>query len=611
MKTKKIRRWLLAALSVLLVAVLMCLGWNYDAISHRLAPLWEMARSKITPAVIFPLLMKCGLFSFLTGLVTRWLQNRKDRFLDGRVDYRLQKDYVLVVGYDFQVKPLIKKLLDSDENLTALLMTDRDVRSIRLEMSTELTKEEEKRVLFMRRDLSRSEAYAKLRIRGAKAIYMMGDEGVPCRDGIILQASKVIADKVRAEVKSENITMDGAASKHSDAQFPPLKVYLQFDDPGFYSQMCSERLPMDPAAIEIKDEGGKVKEEAIDPKTVLFDLEVFNYYDSWVWRCWSEKDSSDDDAKYLPLRFKPDAERVELFVIGSGRAAKAVAYAAVTLMNYGNDSRKCRLTVISDNALEILPSDEVIAGLPELEVADLPMRELNRSGAARMLAALSAERTAVTIAIVEDAPERSVKTYMGLPFELRSSNDVSVLMWMGAQSRSLPDKGVIVGSGGSTPQVRYFGMSDRLPWYGSGRQAAGIEVCYYYSIQGRLPAGVDPNLTSAAIRMWDADAALSVWNKSWRWGKCSSINSAGSYKEKAAIIGQHDLTPELQLRLLKAEHNRWWAERLLANWRVGARDNVRRRHPNLVPFEELDEPTKDIDKINIAAMARQGFVKAP
>ena len=75
-----------------------------------------------------------------------------------------------------------------------------------------------------------------------------------------------------------------------------------------------------------------------------------------------------------------------------------------------------------------------------------------------------------------------------------------------------------------------------------------------------------------------------------------------------SIICGRAMTPELQLKLLKAEHNRWWSERLLGDWWLGARDNERRLHPNLVPFEELDDFTKDIDKLCIAAMAQQGFI---
>ncbi len=61
---------------------------------------------------------------------------------------------------------------------------------------------------------------------------------------------------------------------------------------------------------------------------------------------------------------------------------------------------------------------------------------------------------------------------------------------------------------------------------------------------------------------------------------------------------------------MHAEHNRWWTERILAGWIPGERDNAKFIHNNMVPFDELDAETADIDKINIAAMARHGFLKA-
>lgn len=151
-------------------------------------------------------------------------------------------------------------------------------------------------------------------------------------------------------------------------------------------------------------------------------------------------------------------------------------------------------------------------------------------------------------------------------------------------------------------------MTDCLPWLDSTRSAIGADVNYYYSVHKQLPLGIDTSLINVAKKLWDEEVAASEWKGSKRWKKWSSINSSGSFKEKTTLIAGRKLTPELQFKLLKAEHNRWWAERLLSDWRVGVRDDSRRIHPNLVLFEELDEPTKDIDKICIAAMARQGFI---
>jgi hypothetical protein len=286
---------------------------------------------------------------------------------------------------------------------------------------------------------------------------------------------------------------------------------------------------------------------------------------------------------------------------------KPVVDSAITLMNYGNDTKKCYLSVVSDRAYDVLPPTDAINELPELEIKEYKMSELNRSVAEHMRRAVSDEKTAVTIVILEDDPVTVNKTYLSLPFTVRSS-DVSVLLWMEMHSKRVTSKKLIKVDGDVT-RIRYFGMSDILPWIESNRHEVGADVNFYYDMHQRLPKGVDTSLTEKAKKIWDSKAAFESWNCSKRWGKCSSISSAGSFKEKAAIIEGKSLTSDLQLTLLKSEHNRWWAERLLGDWRVGKRDNAKRLHPNLVPFDELDDFTKDIDKINIAAMARQGFIE--
>lgn len=645
------KRKILICVIVAIVIGLVTVGVSTDVLAEKVLPVLKKVVMVIPirywAGFLFRIIMLTGLMGYVTKVVGAW----KERSLNGEIEYDLEKNYSLVVGYDFQTRALIKRLLDKSSvavwkpknkmiakcvatfrwlsgscvamfrwmlalppDNCVLLITDRDVRKIRAEMATELTKEECKRLLYMRRDLASANTYAGLRIRGARAIYLMGDEGAPGRDGIMLQASKAIAEKVAADIKAENDALpkgqQGAASNSREKSCTPVKAYLQFDDPEFYSQMCSERLPMDPETYpgdyKDKDKRGKVI-----PETVLFDIDVFNYYDSWVWKCWSEKDSADGGSPYLPLRFKKDAERVELFVIGSGKAMKAVVYSAITLMNYGDDTRHCRMTVVSDRSSDILPTADVLDSLPELETFEYSSRDLKVTVAAKMLEAVADEKRAVTIVIAEDAPEKSVRTYMRLPFAVRCCGNVSVLMWMGAQTRSLPDKSLVVGDGDHKPHLRYFGMTDCLPWYGSNRQRLGVAVQYYYSDcygDKRMPNGTDTTLIAAAKSLWNEDKAAKDWTGTTRWGKWSSASSASSFKEKMAIICGSAMTSELQLKLLKAEHNRWWSERLLGDWRLGARDNVRRLHPNLVPFEELDDFTKDIDKLCIAAMAQQGFI---
>ena len=574
------KRKIIISAIIAIVVGLVIVGFSTGVLTGTVFPMLKKAAMAVPPKMWIGLLFKFLILTGLMGYITKTVNARKERFLNGEVDYRLDNNYSLIIGYDFQARPLIKRLLSNTADARVLLITDRNVRAIRAEMNTELTKKESSRLMYMRRDLALLGTYSGLRIRGANAVYILGDEGVSGRDGIVLRASDMLA----AKAESEPLT-------GSDV---PVKAYLQFEDPGIYSQMCSQKLSMDR-----KDQNGNA----------LFDLEVFNYYDSWVWKCWSEKDSADGDTPYLPLRYKAEAERVELFVIGSGKATRAVVYSAITLMNYGEDARHCRMTVVSDRSSEILPPDDVVNALPELEIAEYSSRDLNRKVSAKMLEVAAEEKTAVTIVIVEDAPEKVVKTYLGLPFALRNK-EISVLLWMGSQSRNIPEKSLIQVVGDRT-KLRYFGMTDCPPWYGSDRLKLGVAVQYYYSEcydDKRMPKGTDVALIAAAKSLWNEEKANKDWNGMERWRKWSSASSASSFKEKTAIICGRAMTSELQLKLLKAEHNRWWSERLLGDWRLGVRDNERRLHPNLVPFEELDDFTKDIDKLCIAAMAQQGFI---
>ncbi len=50
-------------------------------------------------------------------------------------------------------------------------------------------------------------------------------------------------------------------------------------------------------------------------------------------------------------------------------------------------------------------------------------------------------------------------------------------------------------------------------------------------------------------------------------------------------------------RLARREHERWIAQRTAAGWAYGeVRDDARRRHPDLVPWEDLDESARDKDR---------------
>jgi len=106
----------------------------------------------------------------------------------------------------------------------------------------------------------------------------------------------------------------------------------------------------------------------------------------------------------------------------------------------------------------------------------------------------------------------------------------------------------------------------------------------------------------------EAKASMVIWSKLSEEYKESNRSQAAHIDIKLRSIGcercpkddsraEFDFTKdrEMILKLAKMEHLRWNADRWLAGWKLGERDDTSKRHPNLVPWEELDQGTKDYD----------------
>ncbi|MBU4263129.1 MAG: Ryanodine receptor Ryr [Proteobacteria bacterium] len=66
--------------------------------------------------------------------------------------------------------------------------------------------------------------------------------------------------------------------------------------------------------------------------------------------------------------------------------------------------------------------------------------------------------------------------------------------------------------------------------------------------------------------------------------------------------------------IARVNHDRWAAERIFQGWRYGEeRDDARKLHPDLVPYELLSEAEKRIDvegaKAIIAELIRLGILR--
>jgi hypothetical protein len=53
------------------------------------------------------------------------------------------------------------------------------------------------------------------------------------------------------------------------------------------------------------------------------------------------------------------------------------------------------------------------------------------------------------------------------------------------------------------------------------------------------------------------------------------------------------------------EHDRWWADRSLDGWNYAAdRDDKRKLHTDMVPYQKLNEATRQKDRDNVKTMIR-------
>jgi len=73
-----------------------------------------------------------------------------------------------------------------------------------------------------------------------------------------------------------------------------------------------------------------------------------------------------------------------------------------------------------------------------------------------------------------------------------------------------------------------------------------------------------------------------------------------SYSPEPIDTSDVELSPsvrELTEKLAKNAHDVWASGRLREGWRYGPkRDDARKTHPGLVPYEELDESEKEYDR---------------
>lgn len=146
--------------------------------------------------------------------------------------------------------------------------------------------------------------------------------------------------------------------------------------------------------------------------------------------------------------------------------------------------------------------------------------------------------------------------------------------------------------------------------FGSGGDELAAVIHAYYR-DSVLAQGSDPDESPSSLPWEQLDETF----------RESSRHQADHAGMKLASIGCHAVpmegtellamsVPEVE-RLARIEHDRWIADRAIAGWQYGPeRDNERRMHPEMKPYDQLTAAMKDLDRYAVrllpVLMARQG-----
>ena len=78
-----------------------------------------------------------------------------------------------------------------------------------------------------------------------------------------------------------------------------------------------------------------------------------------------------------------------------------------------------------------------------------------------------------------------------------------------------------------------------------------------------------------------------------------------SYRPSPIDVSNIELSPELTTlteRLSENAHENWATTRMAQGWTYGdSRDDTQKQHPCLIPYDQLPESEKDLDRVTVVS----------
>jgi len=320
----------------------------------------------------------------------------------------------------------------------------------------------------------------------------------------------------------------------------------------------------------------------------VFDASIINIYDTAA-RVVMEKYPPDRYARYI----KPIAEAVRIIIIGFGKMGESIVKQAARIGHY-YEWRKLEVTVVDRNAKGFEEKFFAVYGdgktpnsfiVPDIHVQFVERDPECLVNIDEIIGQNNNKPAIVYIAMENDAIGASLSLRVrnmldtdDIPIVICMQSSLSELM-EGQSAHSISDR-----------NIHSFNILDWACGYSVLMDEVTDELARtihsaYVNTQMPFVTWKELNEDMKDANRWQADH-LSI-----------KLRAIGCDGDDLSPLDKAERNPEVFERLSEMEHRRWMAERLMDGWRYGTeRDNSRKIHNLIVPYEQLSDAEKNKDK---------------
>lgn len=543
----------------------------------------------------------------LTAGLTKTIDAQINVVLRGRKIYRHICDHFVIIGYNRYATQILKQLL-ADNKSYAIIMTTRNPIEIREALSNELDKDIVKRVVIYAGDALLKEMVAKLNLCYSKKLYLLDESDKHCSQ------------------YTRNLSVLKNIVDESANRSVPLEVYMQVNNSLAYNLLQRVDIPND----FFKRNGVNV-----------IDFRPFNIYENWARLLWSFhvlKDA-DNNPIYEPLDFEPledTNKHVHLVISNFNSMGRALLLEALRLCHYPNFNEQAKknktiITIFDSKWQEKegiffaqYPKDR-LEQITDIGI-DFQNMDINSLSARTQIEKWSQDTNKLlTIAICDKEADIAMTNSLNLPEKVLMSN-TRILVRQEIEKVTYDiffhdDQRIY-------PHLKFFGMlkegldvkqlNDRLA------MCIGGIYSFYQGETFNLSDAKKILDCQEKIQETLAQKDEAAWYEGWlntiqtdKWSnrfQSDMFNTYIALWERHKNISSTEFTHWQEI-LAEMEHRRWIAERTVYGFRktIGkeTKDKVLKIHPNIVPYADLDEETKNYDRnvVNTASLLVQEMEK--